>query len=106
MRRWTERSDQLHVPVRSANSKSRKLPTHAPNPIYRGVYVAFLKVLGEMREASGLTIRALAERMWRPHMWVHKCETGQRRMDVPEFLEWCKACKVGFAEAARRLEKK
>lgn len=65
--------------------------------------MSFLRVLRRMREEAGLTIRDLAEQTGRPRTWVHKCETGQRRMDVPEFLEWCRACGVGFARAARML---
>lgn len=65
-----------------------------------------MKLLGQMRSEADLTIRDLAKLMKRPHTWVHRCETGERRMDVPEFLEWCEACEVEFAEAVKGLGKR
>ncbi len=87
-----------------AGTKKSSQPPKRPNPVHRPAYRAFAKVLREMR--GDLTIRDLATIMKRPHSWVHRCETGDRRMDVLEFLEWCKACEVDFAEAAEMLSKK
>lgn len=56
-----------------------------------------------MRKAEGLTIRSLAAKLKRPHAWVTKSETGQRRVDIIEFLSWCEACRVKVSEAAKRL---
>ena len=28
------------------------------------------------------------------HVFVHKCETGEPRVDVAEFMDWCAACNV------------
>ena len=80
------------------------MPPRKPNPIHRTEYTAFRAVLSQMRRNAGLTFRGLAAKMDRPVTWVHKCEAGLRRMDVPEFLEWCDACGVGFARAARMLK--
>jgi transcriptional regulator with XRE-family HTH domain len=89
-----------------AGTTSRRKPPHAPNPVHRPAYVAFLKTLQQIRQDSGLTIRELAERMGRPRTWVHKCDTGQRRMDVPEFLEWCQACGIDYVTAAKMLKRR
>lgn len=88
-----------------AGTTPRRQPPRTPNPVHRPEYQAFLRVLQRVREESGLTIRDLAERMGKPRTWVHKCDTGQRRMDVPEFMAWCEACGVDFVKVAKWLRK-
>ena len=41
----------------------------------------------------------------RPQSWVFNCETGNRRVDVAEFCDWCRACNTDPANAIRRLER-
>lgn len=67
--------------------------------IYRRV-PAFLR---ELREKSGLTQRELAERVGETQWWVHRGEIGSRRVDVAEFIEWCKGCGFEPDEMLRRL---
>jgi transcriptional regulator with XRE-family HTH domain len=38
------------------------------------------------RKAAGLTQQQLAARLRRPQSFVSKYETGERRLDVPEFI--------------------
>jgi transcriptional regulator with XRE-family HTH domain len=45
-----------------------------------------------LRSEAGLTQRALAEKLRRPHSYVAKVEHGDRRIDPVEFVEWCQAC--------------
>ena len=66
---------------------------------YAGV-PSFLK---RLREEAGLTQRQLGGILKRPQSWVYNCETGNRRVDVAEFRDWCKACKVDASEAIRHL---
>ncbi len=66
-------------------------------------YKVALKLLREMREEAGLTQREMAEKCRKPQPWVHKSETGERRMDIHEFLLWCKACEVDPDQAFRRF---
>jgi transcriptional regulator with XRE-family HTH domain len=61
---------------------------------------AFLRGL---REAAGLTQRQLAKRLRKPQSWVYNCETGNRRVDVAEFIAWAKACKADPLAAFRRF---
>src|SRR4051812_22758623 len=42
-------------------------------------------MLRRMREAAGLTQRQLAARLRTTHVFVHKSEIGERRVDVAEF---------------------
>lgn len=50
-----------------------------------------MAVLIGTRKQKGLTQRDLAARLNRPHTWVGKIETGERRLDVGEFVEVAKA---------------
>lgn len=63
---------------------------------------AFLK---ELREEAGLTQRHIGKALQRPQSWVFNCETGNRRVDVAEFCDWCRACNTEPANALRRLER-
>ncbi len=64
-------------------------------------YKALPPLLLSMREESGLTQRQLGARLGKPQSWVHNCETANRRVDLAEFVAWCRACGVkpdsGFA---------
>ena len=53
-----------------------------------------LKWLRERREAEGLTMRDVGEKLHLPHSWVGKIETGERRLDVAEFVRLCRALQV------------
>ena len=64
---------------------------------------AFLR---ELREDAGLTQRALGERLKKPQSWVYNCETGNRRVDVVEFVDWCQACDIQPVNGVRKLLKK
>ncbi len=63
--------------------------------------------LRELRDEADLTQRDVGERLGKPQSWVHNCETANRRVDVTEFIAWCRACGVapttGFARLLRRL---
>jgi transcriptional regulator with XRE-family HTH domain len=57
-------------------------------------YQAFLPFLRELRERAGLTQRELGKRLKKPQSWVYNCETGNRRVDVVEFIAWARACEA------------
>jgi hypothetical protein len=59
---------------------------------HTSAYRAVPAVLRQLRAEAGLTQRALAARMNRPQSWVYNCETANRRVDVTEFIAWCRAC--------------
>ncbi len=58
------------------------------SPSYRRLCL----LLRQWRTKAGLTQRAVAERLGKPHSFVHKCEAGERRIDPLEFILWCLAC--------------
>ena len=41
------------------------------------------------REKQNLSMRALAERMDKPHSYIQKVEQGERRLDVVEYVWYC-----------------
>lgn len=50
-----------------------------------------MQVLVETRKSKGVTQQELADRLKRPQSYVAKIETGERRLDVVEFVEWFQA---------------
>jgi transcriptional regulator with XRE-family HTH domain len=50
-----------------------------------------MQVLVETRKSKGVTQQELADRMDRPQSYIAKVETGERRLDVVEFVDWLKA---------------
>jgi len=50
---------------------------------------ALMRVLVETRKSKVITQQELANRLDRPQSYIAKVETGERRLDVIEFLEWC-----------------
>ena len=55
---------------------------------------ALMRVLIETRKETGLTQEELARKLGRPQSFVAKVETGERRLDVVEFVEWFDALQV------------
>jgi transcriptional regulator with XRE-family HTH domain len=45
--------------------------------------------LRKSREAKGLTMRDAAKLISKPHSFIGKIESGQRRLDIIEFLSYC-----------------
>jgi transcriptional regulator with XRE-family HTH domain len=66
---------------------------HAP------AYRLLPPLLRKMREAAGMTQRDLGSKLKKPQSWVYNCESANRRVDVTEFVLWCRACGVDPAEA-------
>ena len=73
---------------------------------HRRRYAAVPGFLRMLREEAGLTQRQIGAVLHEPQAWVHNCEVGNRRVDVSEFCEWCRACNIPPANAIRRLEGK
>jgi transcriptional regulator with XRE-family HTH domain len=64
---------------------------------------ALLTWLKESRESQGLTMRGLSERLKKPHSYVQKVEQGERRLDVVEFVWYCRALEVDPVLGLERL---
>jgi transcriptional regulator with XRE-family HTH domain len=80
------------------------MPKKAPpsKSLFSAEYDRFLRLLREARTKARLTQAQAATRLQRPQSFVSKCESGERRVDVVEFIAFCKAY---GAEASELLMK-
>lgn len=58
--------------------------------LHTSAYEHFCSLLIAARETAGLTQSDVAIRLGRPQSFVSKYETGERRLDVLEFLQICR----------------
>ncbi len=54
-------------------------------------YQKLVDWLRKSRESKGLSMRDLGERIGEPHSFVQKVESMERRIDVYELVQYCKA---------------
>lgn len=66
-------------------------------------YSDFIDWLITGREARGLSMRALAEKLHLPHSFVQKIESRERRLDVYEFIQYCEALDLDPNEGLKLL---
>ena len=59
--------------------------------VFLTAYEAFRSSLIDARKASGKSQVELAQLLNRPQSFVSKVESGDRRLDVVEFVEICRA---------------
>jgi ribosome-binding protein aMBF1 (putative translation factor) len=64
-----------------------------------------LKLLREFRSAAGITQAEMADLLKRPQSFVSKYESGDRRLDLLELRQVCRAMGVSTSEFVRRFEK-
>ncbi|MGA2498388.1 MAG: helix-turn-helix transcriptional regulator [Tepidisphaeraceae bacterium] len=69
-------------------------------------YKSLRQQLASLRAAAGLSQRQLATILRVPHSWVAKVESGERRIDMVEFVWFCDACGTSpGSEAAQFFSK-
>ncbi len=61
------------------------MPKSPHSPLYR----RFLRAIKQARQDSGLTQVEVAEKIGRPQSFISNCESGERRIDVAEFVYLC-----------------
>jgi len=66
---------------------------------------ALIAFLVEKREAAGITQTELAERLGQYQSFVARLESGQRRVDVIEFLDLAEILKFDPHSALRHIER-
>lgn len=71
--------------------------------IYSERYQRFRVLLREIRKEKELTQVELAEALGQLQSYVSKYESGERRLDVVEFMDLCDALKVDPREVIGRL---
>ena len=51
-------------------------------------YASLLKWLKSAREGQGLSMRDMEALIHKPHSWIGKVESGERRLDVYEYVQY------------------
>ncbi|MEI6787195.1 MAG: helix-turn-helix transcriptional regulator [bacterium] len=72
--------------------------------IYSPAYRALINWLRTSRKAQGVSMRELGIRMRMPHSWIGKVETGERRLDVEEFVRISRALEIDTNQGLSILE--
>ena len=60
--------------------------------------------LKRARQDQNFSMRALAERMDKPHSFVQKVEQGERRLDVVEYVWYCRKLGVNPQDGLLLIE--
>ncbi len=63
------------------------------------------KLLADIRKEAGLRQVELSKRLEKPQSFVSKYETGERRLDLVEIHQICKAIGISFVKFAQRFDK-
>lgn len=75
-----------------------------PKSVFSQKYRRFRFLLVQARKQAGLTQVELSKRLHRPQSYVSKYETGERRVDVVEFLDIAKAMGISAWDILEQLE--
>ena len=57
---------------------------------YSEAYQTLILWLAAMRKRKGMSQASLAAALGKPQSFISKVESGERRLDVLEFLDWCR----------------
>lgn len=72
--------------------------------LYTDRQVILLSLLRAVRKTAGVRQEDVAKTLDRPQSFVSKYESGERRLDVLELYDVCKALDTSFAGFAAQLE--
>jgi transcriptional regulator with XRE-family HTH domain len=72
--------------------------------VYTKRYKQFIEALRAARLAAGITQAQAAELLRKPQSFISKCESGERRVDVVEMAEFCKAYNVNPERMLQSME--
>jgi len=67
-------------------------------------YRVAISTIIDARKGAGLTQRQLAQRLGKPPSFVAKIETGERRLDIVEFIAIARALNVRPADLAEQVD--
>ena len=76
---------------------------HMPTSRHTARYKRLQTALKAARKAAGLTQAQVGELLGRPQSYVNKYETGERRLDVIEFLDVARIIELNVREVLRRI---
>lgn len=73
--------------------------------VFTKKYEVFRELLIQHRKVAGITQQYLAEKLNRPQSFVSKYESGERRLDLVEFLDVAEALQFDVCDFINKLEK-
>ncbi|MAY14728.1 MAG: hypothetical protein CMI06_05245 [Oceanospirillaceae bacterium] len=73
--------------------------------MYWGVASLYHEILKRLRVKKEVTQHQLADVLGRPQSFVSKYESGERRLDVLEFIQVCKALDEPPSDVIQLIEK-
>lgn len=74
-----------------------------PRSLHSLPYRKLRSILAKARGDASLTQAQVAEKLKRPQSFVSKYESGERQLDVIEFLGVCKAIGISPAQVLEQL---
>ena len=74
--------------------------------MFSSAYALLIEAVVTLRKNAGLTQRQLADRLGREQSFVGRIETGQRRLDLVEFIWICRACGAEPEQEVSRLTRR
>ena len=72
--------------------------------VFTKKYETFRELLTQYRKDAGVTQQSLAEKLDKPQSFVSKFESGERRLDVIEFLDVAEVLQFDVYEFIKKLE--
>lgn len=72
--------------------------------IYSNDYQLVIKALWDARIACGITQQEVASAFGRPQSFIAKVESGERRLDVVEFVRLCRLLNIEPASILNKLQ--
>ena len=70
----------------------------------RNEYLALHKLLRELRVEAELAQVDVAKKIGKPQQYVSRYESGERRLDLIELRQVCRALGMGLSELVERFE--
>ena len=68
-------------------------------------YRLFLDQLSAARKRARFTQQQLAEHLGVTQSFVSKCERGERRLDIVELREWCRALNISLSAFVAKFDR-
>lgn len=75
-----------------------------PKSVYSPNYDRFRALLIQARKAAGLSQTDVAAHLGRPQSYVSKIESGERRLDMIEFLELAQVLNIDVVTFIKNLQ--
>ncbi len=75
-----------------------------PNPIHDPAYALFREMLTNARLTSGMLQSTIAEKLGKNQSFISKYERGERRLDLPEFLDIAEALEIDVIDFIKRYK--